>query len=260
MKRIVFSLVFTLVIALDSCNFRDMNEFSNAAPSSEKKSISKQNKKFMYTFLQKTMKVNDEILSERIKIENLKLKPFIQNPEDIKWLNQVAARYKMGGNFFNLSLSQNEIIRNIDSLLIRVDVVPEKLILAQAIIESGWGTCNMAKEANNFFGILCWSPGCGIVSPNVHDHTYMLKSYASIEAGVSDYLRNINTHRAYEAFRIARAAYRKNDQALDSKELAATLSSYSTRGSYYTNTLSMMIEKYIPDDIHFFLKTYHKKG
>lgn len=214
----------------------------------------------MYTFLQKVMKVNDEILSERIQVENLKSKQILQNPEDIKWLNQVAAKYRLGTEFFSLSLSQTENMRNIDTLLKRVDVVPEKLILAQAIIESGWGTCSMAKESNNFFGILCWSPGCGIASPNVQDPSYMLKSYTSIENGLHDYLRNINTHRAYEGFRNMRAAYRMADKPLDSKELAATLSLYSTRGTYYTSALSRMIDQYIPDDIHLFLKTYNKRS
>lgn len=214
----------------------------------------------MFTFLQKTMKVNDEILSERIKIESIKANQSNKKQDDIKWLNQLASRYKFRSDLFSTTLTEAEFIRNIDTLLFRVDVVPEKLVLAQAIIESGWGTCNMAKESNNFFGILCWSPGCGISSPNVQDHSYMLKSYASIEAGLRDYLRNINTHRAYEEFRMARASFRKGDKTLDPRELASTLASYSTRGTYYTNTLSLMIEKYIPDDIHFFIKTFNKKS
>ena len=40
----------------------------------------------------------------------------------------------------------------LDELLIKVDKVPVSLALAQAAIESGWGTSRFAQEGNALFG------------------------------------------------------------------------------------------------------------
>ncbi|HKI74311.1 MAG TPA: glucosaminidase domain-containing protein, partial [Pseudomonadales bacterium] len=53
-------------------------------------------------------------------------------------------------------------------LLFRVDTVPASLMLAQSATESAWGTSRFAREGNNFFGIWCFSPGCGI-TPKYRD-------------------------------------------------------------------------------------------
>ena len=47
-------------------------------------------------------------------------------------------------------------------LLKRVDTIPESLALAQSANESAWGTSRFATEANNFFGLWCFTRGCGL--------------------------------------------------------------------------------------------------
>ncbi|HKJ91279.1 MAG TPA: glucosaminidase domain-containing protein, partial [Oceanipulchritudo sp.] len=47
----------------------------------------------------------------------------------------------------------------LDDLRRRVDVIPPSLALAQAALESGWGTSRFAREGNNLFGIWCYTPG-----------------------------------------------------------------------------------------------------
>lgn len=42
--------------------------------------------------------------------------------------------------------------RAVEILLLRVDVIPPAMVLAQAAVESGWGTSRFAVEANNFLG------------------------------------------------------------------------------------------------------------
>ena len=49
------------------------------------------------------------------------------------------------------------------ALIKRTDIVPLSLLIAQGAIESAWGTSRFAREGNNFFGIWCNRPGCGMV-------------------------------------------------------------------------------------------------
>ena len=44
----------------------------------------------------------------------------------------------------------------LDALLIKVDKIPVSLALAQAVIESGWGTSGLHTRATLFFGQYVW--------------------------------------------------------------------------------------------------------
>ena len=50
----------------------------------------------------------------------------------------------------------------VDILLLRVDAIPPAMVMAQAAVESGWGTSRFAEEAHNLFGHWCYTAGCGI--------------------------------------------------------------------------------------------------
>ena len=47
---------------------------------------------------------------------------------------------------------------------------PKELIIAQAILESSWGTSRFANEANNLFGIRTWNENTPHVKPVSHDN------------------------------------------------------------------------------------------
>ncbi len=53
---------------------------------------------------------------------------------------------------FELSEKYDSNDSNLGNLLIKVDVVPISLALAQAAIESGWGTSRYLREGNAIFG------------------------------------------------------------------------------------------------------------
>ena len=76
--------------------------------------------------------------------------------QDTKTLADLAGVYRL----VDADLSSPELIKE---LLIRVDTVPPSLALAQAAVESGWGTSRFAVQANNLFGQWCYEKGCGLV-------------------------------------------------------------------------------------------------
>ncbi|MDE4961402.1 glucosaminidase domain-containing protein, partial [Francisella tularensis] len=44
----------------------------------------------------------------------------------------------------------------LDYLKIKAGMIPTSFVLAQAALESGWGTSRFAKDYNNYFGLHCF--------------------------------------------------------------------------------------------------------
>jgi len=132
----------------------------------------------------------------------------------------------------------------VDELLLRVDVIPASLVLAQAANESAWGTSRFALEGNNIFGQWCYEEGCGII-PNrrVAGATHEVKSFDTIEAAIEGYFLNINTHRLYAGFRQERARLRQLGQNLDPILLVQGLDRYSQRGENYIDEVQTLIQQ-----------------
>ena len=132
----------------------------------------------------------------------------------------------------------------INELLIRVDVIPASLVLAQAANESAWGTSRFAREGNNIFGQWCFEEGCGII-PNrrIEGATHEVKSFDTIEAAIEGYFLNINTHHLYDDFREERARLRRLGRNLDPMLLAQGLDRYSQRGENYIDEVQTLIQQ-----------------
>ncbi|PCI73903.1 MAG: hypothetical protein COB20_15685 [SAR86 cluster bacterium] len=132
----------------------------------------------------------------------------------------------------------------VNELLLRVDVIPVSLVLAQAANESAWGTSRFALEGNNIFGQWCFEEGCGII-PNrrVEGATHEVKSFDTIEAAIEGYFLNINTHHLYAGLRRERARLRRLGQRLDSIMLAQGLDRYSQRGETYIDEVQTLIQQ-----------------
>lgn len=133
--------------------------------------------------------------------------------------------------------------RCVNELLNRVDILPTNLIIAQAINESNWGRSRFATQANNYFGIWCFTKGCGLVPKSrAADKTFEVESFATIKENVAAYYRNINTHNAYQKLRQLRAHMRQQKQALDAMQLATGLDQYSARKQAYVKSIQRLIQ------------------
>jgi len=129
----------------------------------------------------------------------------------------------------------------IEALLPHVDAVPPSLALAQAAVESGWGTSRFALEGNALFGQSSWDEAG--MAPLGHDEPpFRVAAFASLADCVEAYIGNLNSHPAYATFRDLRAAQRDDGGAADSRALAATLLAYAETGARYTATLRAVID------------------
>ena len=129
-------------------------------------------------------------------------------------------------------------------LLLKVDVIPASIVLAQAANESAWGTSRFALEGNNVFGQWCFVEGCGIV-PNrrVEGATHEVKRFDTIVDAIESYFLNINSHPLYVGFRQERARLRQLGQRLDPFLLVQELGRYSQRGENYIDEVQTMIQQ-----------------
>jgi len=123
----------------------------------------------------------------------------------------------------------------------RVDVVPASMVLAQAALESGWGTSRFARKANNLFGTRTYDPDAPGLSPEKAVGFKVVK-YADLSEGVGHYLLNLNTHPAYLDFRRARAKMRALGRDPDARHLATRLTQYSEIPNTYSTILNQIIE------------------
>jgi Bax protein len=127
-------------------------------------------------------------------------------------------------------------------MLSRIDIIPVDLALAQAANESAWGRSRFARDARNIFGIWTWNPKLGL-APKRRDKgsRHYVRKFNSLGDSVAEYMRNLNTHRAYSDLRRLRASQRLHGQPLSGELLASGLLSYSTRGKDYVSSLRIII-------------------
>jgi len=126
----------------------------------------------------------------------------------------------------------------------RVDIVPPSLAIAQAAIESGWGTSRFTTEGNALFGQWSDDQDGGMI-PVGRDsgRTYAIQRFSTLMGSIAAYMRNLNSHRAYRKFRAARAKIRSAGQEVAGLPLAKLLGSYSQQGAKYVRALTSIIEK-----------------
>jgi len=123
----------------------------------------------------------------------------------------------------------------------RVDVIPASMVLAQAALESGWGTSRFAREGNNLFGTRTYNPDTPGITPDKASGFKVVK-YASLSDSVAHYMLNLNTNDAYKDFRRARDHMRAQGRDPDSRHLATRLTSYSEIPDTYGKILHDIID------------------
>lgn len=199
----------------------------------------RQKKRVFFEFmLPRIREANARIRIQRARLITLSSKleaGLVLQGGELQYLSQLLKRYRM-----KAPLNVNTQLMS--QLLERVDIVPASLVLAQSANESGWGTSRFAIEANNYFGLWCFSSGCGL-KPSSRDDgmAHEVASYNSVQQGVAAYMHNINTHRAYRHLRTIRSEQRYLQNHFMGLLLADGLRHYSERGEDYVREIKQMI-------------------
>lgn len=115
--------------------------------------------------------------------------------------------------------------------------IPRELIIAQAIVESNFGTSRFATEGNNLFGIRVWSKNGMLPLKQDASINWRVKTYKTKCQSVKDYINIINKNHHYAEFRIIR------NRIKDPMILADTLDNFST-SKEYANHVKQILTKY----------------
>ena len=183
------------------------------------KSIKNRKELFIKITLPLIVQENEKLLSLNKKIKLIKNRFDKISRNEAKWISNLMSKYKAD---------------TLDALLIKVDQIPVSLALAQAVIESGWGTSRFAFEGNALFGQYVWGTANHGIIPNDRetDAKYKIKSFDNLSESVASYMKNLNTNFHYNEFRINRFVLRTNNIPLRGIYLAEYLFSYSVEDDY----------------------------
>ena len=199
----------------------------------EIEAVNERKKLFINTLLPIIYSENLKILEDRKKI--------------LDWWNE-----SQGENFsrdfwpswlFELSEKYETSDSNLGNLLMKVDVIPISMALAQAAIESGWGTSRYLREGNAIYGQYTFEKDRGIrPERRESDKKFFIKKFSNLSESTRSYFKNINTHRAYVDFREERKKLRMNGEKLSGVKLVKFLTSYSERRDEYVKDVENIIQ------------------
>ena len=134
----------------------------------------------------------------------------------------------------NFVYSLNECITHLYKNVPIAKRIPRELIIAQAALETGWGTSRFANEANNLFGIRTWNKDEPYLLPIPWTEWpgWGVKVFETKCDSVAHYIRMINEVFAYEEFREVRAKILEHGEIPNGLDLAPTLTKYASRANY----------------------------
>ena len=204
--------------------YSDRTQLPAKLPSSQLEAMSARQKKNMFICLlmPHAIRMNAQVYAQRLEILRLQAKSQRAglSQEDQQWLSRLRTDYRVKAD------------SSFTELLKRVDIVPLPMLLAQAALESDWGTSRATRETNNIFGMHSYDRKNCAPGYDTGGRACM-RIFRTVTEGVATYIRLLNAGTHYPKFRELRAQMRKNGQRLNSARLLDGLEKYSERGSRY---------------------------
>ena len=193
---------------------------------------------FIKLMLPLILAANERILADRARL--LALAEAVRAGRqpagaDAVWLDRLAALHYV---------EKGEV----EALIERVDAIPTSLALAQAALESGWGTSRFVHEGNAAFGQRSWNQAEGMVPADRRSgQGHVVKSFPDLRQSVFAYLVNLNRHPAYEHLRRLRAALRGQGRQVDGWTLAEGLDDYAEEPDYVGRVRTLIRQNGLAD-------------
>ncbi|MHA1569430.1 MAG: glucosaminidase domain-containing protein [Alphaproteobacteria bacterium] len=188
---------------------------------------------FLQVLLPLVLKHNETIAAQRGRL--LELGARRDSADDLDadergWLAALAREYRTTPG-------------DIHALIRRVDIVPPSLAVAQAILESGWGSSRFALEGNALFGEHTSDESVAGMVPAARPdgRRFKVRAFPGLLDAIKGYSHNLNTGRAYAGFREARRRMRGEGRIPDGLALAETLTPYSELGADYVRAVRNLI-------------------
>lgn len=178
------------------------------------------------------LKVNEDILAERSRLEQLtehfeathKL-----SKEQEAWLETTAEKYNVFTRFngyrrYKLLLSK---------LIKKIDAVPPSVMIAAAGIETDWGKSRLIKEGNSLYKEVIWHSNEGLLPEDEkEDKTYRIKIFPSLYDAMKSFALKINSSINFENTRTLREDLRQRHKLSDGRTMASSFVLLSPEPNY----------------------------
>ena len=134
--------------------------------------------------------------------------------------------------------SLNNCINYLNFNIPRRQRVNTELIIAQAIVESNYGTSRFAREGHNLFGIRIWSKEGMLPHKQPDTIDWRVRVFKNKCESVRYYIEILNTKRVYAEFRkIREITGNKNPIAM-----AKALDNFSTNKEYEKHVIEVIVK------------------
>ena len=190
------------------------------------------NKLFIQILAPLALKLNNEILAEREKLQKIssnfgKNKKLTQ--KQTTWLEATAKKYDV---FTHLKGNQR-VDYIIYQLQEKIDIIPPSVFIAIAGIETDWGRSRFVKEGNALYKEVLWNNRTGMLPADEDkDQSYSIKKFPSLYDSMKSFALKINSGVNYQNMRRLRAAQRKRKKVIDGRELASSFLLYSPQKNF----------------------------
>ncbi|MGC6411988.1 MAG: glucosaminidase domain-containing protein [Candidatus Puniceispirillaceae bacterium] len=194
----------------------------DALPVPQKKEL------FVRLLLPLILSANDEIIQHQLRLE--------------KSLSSGADRQSSYlANHYGMKEFDPDNAVDIAELRKRIQPIPVSLAMAQAAIESGWGSSRFALQGNALFGQWAWKASAGLKPLEGSNSKAVVRSFPDLMSSVRAYMKNLNSHRAYSDLRDMRAEILSEGRQPTGIELAIHLDNYAEIGQAYVQKLQTII-------------------
>ena len=224
MKQLVLLIIaFFILITVYSVIISIQDQINTTTPSSASKAVLEKNIT-IESVVTKAVEIKPEVVKQRPKappITNASKRLFLKNTTEaiLKVKSALDAEYQTVYDLSHKStltpeehtrldkLKKKYRLESTDALLRRLKTHPVSIVIAQAALETGWGSSRFYREANNIFGVWSFNKNEPRIAAGVQregQKTIYVKKYPNLEASIAGYFRMISRGRAYKAFRKAR--------------------------------------------------------
>jgi Bax protein len=163
-----------------------------------------------------------EDVHKELEAQYLQVKKDVQNHTHLAKIAALKKKYKA---------------KTDKELLVKIKPHPMSITLAQAAMESAWGTSRFFREANNIFGVHSISSDVPRVkaSKKRFGQTVWIRKFANLDEAIRQYYYMLSTVPKFRNFR------KMNYADKPVYELVNELKEYSVRGDAYVKELRSMI-------------------
>ncbi|MEN4053823.1 MULTISPECIES: glucosaminidase domain-containing protein [Sulfurimonas] len=215
MKILLTALLLLSSLTVTNCFAKQQHYSVNVVP--KNMSVQEKKKRFFALLVPPIEHVHKELQKQYLEV-----KKDLQNHTNQEKIAALKKKYK---------------VKTDKELLIALKPHPMSIALAQAAMESAWGTSRFFREANNIFGV--WSTSSKqkriAASQKRGKRTIWVRKFDNLDEAIRQYYFMLSSSLRYKAFK------QMNYEGKPVTEIIKGLKHYSERGDAYVKELRSMI-------------------